>query len=257
MTYSTQSPRQAIQAHLDGRLNGTLLLRSFMAFDDWHLPVIIQPSGEVASRFALYEEERWFEMFSDFEVMQAYEAVHGDSILGDHIVTTTGVRVFSWLDDDLDGVNINPNSSLAIHYRKHQIPMLKSWANIVQLEQAIYTSEVVEDPFGVMRNFQQYHIVLQKLKNEHQIVLAPDQQGRKLPAIFTAEDTRDSFLAYLKEIDPESFSNIRMLTLSGDELFSQLQGIPIDGIIFNPKGDLPQKAFILELIDHILSAKEV
>jgi hypothetical protein len=214
---------------------------------------VVQPSGEVASRFALYESERWFEIFTDFDAMKAYEAVHGESILGDHIATASGVSIFSWLEESLDGVNINPNSDSAIHYRQHQIPMLKNWAGIVQLEQAIYTPEVVENPFGLMRAFQGYHIILSQLGGKHQIVLAPDEEGRRLPAIFTAEDTRDNFLAYLKEIIPDSFSAIRMLTLTGDELFSQFQGIPIDGIIFNPKGELPPKAFVLQLIDHILA----
>jgi hypothetical protein len=255
MTYPILPPRQAIQAHLDGRLSGTLLLRSFMTYDHWHIPAVIQAGSEVASRIALYEMERWFELFTDHEAMKAYEAVHGEMVLGDHFVTATGVSAFGWLDGSLDGVNINPNSSLAIHYRQHQIPMLKSWATIVQLEQAIYTPEAVENPFEVIKAFQNYHIVLHRFGDQHQIVLAPNSQGRRLPALFTAEDTRDSFLAYLKQISPESFSEIRMLTLNGDELFSQLRGIPVDGIIFNPKGDLPPKAFAPQLIDHILATE--
>jgi hypothetical protein len=226
-----------------------------MTYDQWQIPSDFDSKGHPAFSISRYANgERWFHAFTDHNAIEEYEATIGKRSLGEYFITTTGWGVFSQLDETLNGVNINPHTALALHYRQPQIPILKNRAKAVEVETAIAAPDRFSDPFGVMKNFSGYRIALFEAGGKTQIALAPDPQGRKLAAIFTAEDTLNAFLEYLKAAAPQRYPDVRIFPLDGSKLFSQLRDLPLDGIVFNPKGPIPPRAFGAAIIQHILAA---
>lgn len=66
------------------------------------------------------------------------------------------------------------------------------------------------------------------------LMLAPDEKGRKLAAIFTSEDTIAGFLPQVRAAAaPEQ---VVERIFSGEDLFSSLVSMPIDGMVFNCGG---------------------
>ncbi len=257
MNSSSGKPvRKVIQQFFNQEIDGQQLLRVFMAYEQWHIPADFDSEGRLGFALSRYSEgDRWFQAFTDRDAVEAYEAAYGKGSLGEYFITTAGWSAFAQIDETLDGVNINPYTPLALHYRQPQIPLLKNWAKTVEVETAIAAPDKFSDPFGVMKHFAGYRIALFDSGGNVQIALAPDSQGRKLAAIFTAEDTLNAFLVYLKAAVPHRYADVRTLLLDGSELFSRLRALPLDGIVFNPKGAIPPRAFGSALIRHILDAR--
>ncbi|MBN1954246.1 MAG: hypothetical protein JW900_04260 [Anaerolineae bacterium] len=146
-------------------------------------------------------------------------------------------------------VNVNPFTALAIHYKQHQLPMLLRWAKAVELELALHDPAMADQLFALLRDFAHYQIVLRQVGEGYQMVLAPDDQGRRLAAVFTADDTLDAFMAWAA---PQFDFQPLILTLGGRDLFAQLRNAPVDGVVFDCKGPVPPRAFARELAEHIL-----
>jgi hypothetical protein len=254
-TFPDNTIRSSIQQFFEQEINGQQLLRTFMGYDQWHIPAAFDPEGRPVFSISRYENgERWFHAFTDHRAIQEYEAALGKDAAGEYFITTTGWSIFSQLDETLDGVNINPHTALALHYRQHQLPTLKNWAEAVRLETAIATPDKFSDPFKIMKDFSDYRMVLFESGRGTQIALAPDPQGRKLAPIFTAEDTVNGFLEYLQDAATRRYPAVRILAQNGSRLFSQLRDLPLDGIVFNPKGPIPPRAFGSAIIQYILAA---
>ena len=75
------------------------------------------------------------------------------------------------------------------------------------------------------------------------MALAPDAEGRKLAAAFTAQDALQLFVVAR---DRHAGLEVISVRLSGKELFSNLAHTEdLDGIVFNPAG--PGQPFALSL----------
>jgi len=88
---------------------------------------------------------------------------------------------------------------------------------------------------GHMRRIAQhpsYFLVLR----DRQIALAPDDgRQRVLAAVFTNEPDRENYLREVPPPDPGKISQTLITTASGRDLFSNLQQMTLDGIVFNPR----------------------
>ena len=85
----------------------------------------------------------------------------------------------------------------------------------------------------MLRHFDGYRVVSRKVGDGRQIALAPDPEGRNLAAVFTSHDNALEYLQQVKEILGDD--SVMSLT-SGESLFTQLAGMPLDGIVFNCAG---------------------
>ncbi len=245
--------RAAAREHLAGRLSHATLFRSLMTHADWHVPVrSASADGEAAVlTFVDAAGERWIKIFTDLSAAEAWAEQEGSG-LGGQCVVTDGANLFGSLDDELAGVEINPGFPEGIHYQRQHIPLLRQWARIIELESALETVDRGETPIGLLRDYDAYVLVLKRTGAESaQLVLAPDDNGRALAAVFTAEDTLAAFFDQV--LSSADFEPIPV-RVTGEQLFAQLQALPLDGLVFNCSGPIPPRAFGKRLADYVLAS---
>ncbi|MCS7080450.1 MAG: SseB family protein [Chloracidobacterium sp.] len=247
---SLPDARTAVREHLAGRLTHAALFRSLMAHSDWHVPVHAATDGEATvMTFVDAAGERWIKVFTDLSAVEAWAEQFGDELDGRCIVTS-GMNLFGALEDDLGGVEINPGLPESVHYRRQHIPLLRQWARITELESALETIDTGETPLGLLRDYDAYVIVLKRVgPDSAHLVLAPDDNGRALAAVFTAEDTLAAF--FDRVLSSADFEPIPV-RINGQQLFAQLQALPLDGLVFNCSGPIQPRAFGKRLADYVL-----
>jgi hypothetical protein len=84
--------------------------------------------------------------------------------------------------------------------------------------------------------------------DDNQLVMAPDQKGRTLAAIFTAEDACAAFL------EETSQTHLQSLTYSGKNLFEILGKMDLTGMVFNCSGPITPVAFAAAFSQIVLEA---
>jgi hypothetical protein len=242
--------REAIQQTLDGTLGGPALLRLFMAHDDWRMPVSTDAEGKTHAVYIRDTAGQRFQLlFTDEKGYQDGCATLGAALMGEHYLRTNGCALFADLSDDTDVLSINWNSPPEIFFKKAQTPALRRWAGAVRVEQTLLAPT---PDLSLLKHFDGYYIVLQKMDDGYALTLAPDAHGRKLAAVFTAEDTLDAFLK-----DPRGGEfNFEPVTrmMSGEHLFEDLRDMPLDGITFNCSGPLRARMFSAALATAVVAA---
>ncbi|OYT72538.1 MAG: hypothetical protein CFK52_04905 [Chloracidobacterium sp. CP2_5A] len=243
--------RAAAREHLAGRLSHAALFRSLVSHADWHVPVRSSANGEAAVlTFADPAGARWVKIFTDLSAIETWAEQEGGGLDGQCVVTD-GANLFGALDDELAGVEINPGSPEGIHYQRQHLPLLRQWARIIELESALETVDQGETPIGLLRDYDAYVLVLKRVGDDSaQLVLAPDDQGRALAAVFTAEDTLAAFCDQV--LSSADFEPIPV-RVNGERLFAQLQALPLDGLVFNCSGPIQPRAFGKRLADYVLA----
>jgi hypothetical protein len=252
MTNHPQHPRHAIRAHLAGDLDGQSLFRALMSHKEWHIPTRTDAGGEAALvSFVAADGARWMKFFTDAEAVQTWSAAEGGD-LADQCIVTVGYSIFGILEDDLAGVEINPSLQDAVHYVQEQIPQLRQWANSIRVEEALATIDFEETPLGLLKDYTNYFLVLRRAgADSAHLVLAPDSQGRALAAVFTAEDALQFFL---DAIAPSADFDPVPVRVNGEQLFAQLNELPLDGVVFNCSGPIQPRAYGKRLAEYVLSA---
>lgn len=242
----TINPKQAIDQFFQKALTGTQLLRQFATYANWIVPC----SAAIPPLFLKFNygsdeqgiPERHFFMFSDQAAYQMGWQSLGTNAMGNHYLTKlSGWSVWGNLDNDITVVNINPHSPNEIHYKAQQLPRLRQWAKILEVEQVLDQILQTGQGLPIVRNFEDYFIVIHPDKS---IGLAPDAKGRRLVAIFTADDTLD---AYLAQCGPA-----QEYILPGQQLFPALTQMALDGLVFNPCGPIPPRAFLPEFAQVVM-----
>lgn len=246
----TFDPREAIRQNRAGELSGASLLRALASHGGWHVPARVA-DGEEPGLLVLNNArgERWMLAFTDRQAMDEYEAVAGSNALGEHFAVLAGHALFRDIDDTLSGIDINALGENAVHYKREQFETLRRWARVIEVEQTL--DQQVPD-LGVLKRFDAYWMVLRKEGEGHQLVLAPDTQGRRLAPVFTAEDNTIEFLkTAVPALDFEPIT----VTLTGEQVFGQLRGLPLDGLVFNCRGPAKPRAFAKGFVDVVLNAR--
>ena len=254
MQTPTTDPRRAIAQHLAGELTGTALLRIFMSHPGWRVPIVMPAEAGLPPRAVVrknQEGKRFFQLFSDEQAVK--DCVSQTGPQGDfaHFLETPGHAAFSFVDEELDFVDINPLSQPEVHYRKEQVPTLKKWAQAVGIEQVLATLDDSEAAFSRIKHHTPFYLVANQVGDEMSLVMAPDDERRRLAAVFTADDAREAFLA---QAVPALRIEPRILALSGQELCEMLADVPLEGIVFNCLGPIRPAAFTAELIRLVLAA---
>lgn len=163
-----------------------------------------------------------------------------------------GWDIIPQLRDDLQFLNINPDAEHVYHYRNHQLPMLKAMAEAVAIETALHDSARSDELFTRLKKYENFKMLFRSGGSTGmQIVLAPDDQGRKLIPIFTAEDSFQVFLDQMLPIIQQEICNPYVMDRKGEEMFASLATIPADGIVFNPVGYTRPRAFAIQFCNVI------
>ncbi|MCL5274134.1 MAG: hypothetical protein M1434_05215 [Chloroflexi bacterium] len=243
--------RQAMQQTLDGKLGGPALLRRFMAHDDWLVPVEVDAEGRQRAVLIKDTAEQRFQLvFSDEQAYQDGGKVLGTAVLGERSIQMNGRDLFADLSDDPDVISINWGSPPELFFKKAQFPSLRRWARAVRVEQTLASPR---PDLSLLKHFDAYYIVLQKVEGGYALTLTPDKHDRKIAAVFTAEDTLEAFLNDQRagQINFEPVTR----SIPGEHLFDDIKDLPLDGIAFNYSGPAPRRMFIAKLAADVMAAE--
>lgn len=246
--------RRLIRDFQRGSVDGRALLRAFIAHPAWSVPAGLGDAGPAPALSVDADGNRWLAAFTDRDAMEGYLATEAGRDPGRLWLELPGDAVIDLLADGVDGWNVNPLSPDALHYKAEQLPFLRSMNAACRVERILRgEADVVDEPFGLLRDYDGWGLVMRAAPDgRSQLVLAPDERGRKLAAVFTAPDCLDTFVSAVTEqlgIIPIT------VTTGGVELFRQLDQMPIDGVVFNCMGPVPPKALAHQFSAAVLQGR--
>lgn len=255
-------PREAISQHRAEQINRSMLLRSLMSHKKWMIEV--EPPEQSASgersqpkvKVQVGEDgKRSVRLFSDEQAAKDYMVKHGRDALSEHLIEAPGFAAFSVLNPELDFVVINPESNPELRYEKEQIPMLRAWASAVEIERVLATLDDSPEAFARIKRHPAFFLVTSSvtssLGNHESLVMAPDDEGRKLAAVFTAEDCCEAFVAAASAALQTA---PKVKPVSGVQMCKLLSETKADGVVFNCLGPVHPYAFSAEMFQLVLNA---
>ena len=95
--------------------------------------------------------------------------------------------------------------------------------------------------------------LIQSPSGKRHIALAPDPDGRKLAAIFTA---KDSLSAFVQHAGTSLGEELIVDEPSGETLLPYLITLPIDGIVFNCYGPPSPKALHKASLERLIAERD-
>ena len=228
------------------------LLRQLINFDEWIIPT--QPgSDEPIPSLWKNDDIVWLAVFSSEENFQQ-KVQQGSNEPNTNFMKVDGRWLFSVLENPISAMVIDPQDSHAIQFDSKMFPKLVQWAMAIKVERILSGEASREKSMSILRNFDGYHIPLIQTEdgNSH-IALAPDAQGRKLAALFTAEDTLQAFLQIAKDA---LGANLIIDVTNGEKIFEYLRDLPLDGVVFNCNGPIAPCAISMQMVNMILSDRD-
>ncbi len=239
------NPRTAIDQFFKKKLTGTQLMRCMACYRGWQVPARLEGLVPVFTDFDLGAGSVHFFIFTDKDAYLECRNKLGIDVVGEYFIgNVAGFNAFDAIADAVTVLNVNPYSFQEIHYTKEQLPRLKSWAKIVKTERALDAASSARTGYEAIKSFDSYYFIME---DEQYISLAPDGRGRKLAALFTADDALDLF------IERNGKPTMRAVPIGGEALFSAIRRMPLDGMVFNCSGPITPRAFPLTFADDVLA----
>jgi len=234
----TMEPRQALKAYREQAIEGHALLRILTGHNSWRMLAVEEDDG-VRPLLRIVGEDRWLQLFTDEGAFSEHIAARGDDGAEQGWVETTGEWLFDNIGDELAGIDINPLLDDAIHYKREQFDMLRSWAASLKVERVLAEQKTDEDAARAVASAR-FFIAFISGDAGPQLALAPDpQQNRQFAAVFTAPDAA---LEYTTQASTALGQDLKLNAFSGAELFHRLAKMPLDGLVFNCLGPTPPVA---------------
>jgi len=236
-------PSEAYAKFQNGEIKGPQLMRSVIEYEEYLLPG--SPNHAPLDAYFGSAEEKSYHLFEDSDHFTIWQEKMRQEPL--FVGPFRGCDVIPQLADDLSFLNINPDSDEVFHYRSHQFSDMKKLAASVAIEKAFHEVERADELFDRLKKYEEFRMLFRSGdEGGMQLVLAPDEQGRKLIPIFTAEDC---FQVWMDQMIPVIQKDLRapyVITRKGEDLFAELAGYSTDGIVFNPVGYSRPKAFAMQ-----------
>ena len=117
------------------------------------------------------------------------------------------------------------------------------------LDEILHGKMEMADAFDRFKRFTSYLVPTRMVEDRRQMMLAPDDQGRKLGAVFTTTDAADAFI---RDVEQSLEFTPSMRLFDGETLFDALAQMPLDGIVFNCKGPGTPRAVAIQFAQVIL-----
>jgi len=222
----------AMAAHKQGSSSHSEAFRHLVQHPSWHVPSRIAADGSSGLwMFPGSAGEWWVCAFSSKQAMDAYAQANKLTI-GDNFFVTAGGSLARNIPGGARGVGLDLASPHGMALYAQDLPLLAEFGQAVRVEEILQGNSKRDNQFELLRNYPGYRFCWQG----SQLMMAPDNQGRRLAAVFTAEDTYQAFRArHGASVPPHT-------KVDGKTLFEQLRIAPIDGIVFNCAGPIPPKA---------------
>jgi hypothetical protein len=149
----------------------------------------------------------------------------------------------------IDRVSFDAASAASAHYNADQFELLAAWAATAAVEEAVAGSPSISAPFATLGTYEGWVLLHEEVDGMPALVMAPDADGRRLAAVFTAHDAAEAFrVAFRTTLG----SGVDTAYRRGRELFAWLESLPIEGFVVNPGPLLAPRAFTLAVCEPIL-----
>jgi len=168
---------------------------------------------------------------------------------------TSGSWVFGLPLDGIDEIWIDPLNAHDILYTASQFPALRDLAAAIPIEKDIAELRAgTASPGAVVRvrEFPSYWVPVAQSNGRRRLIFAPDDQGRTLAAVFTADDTFTAFLPEATAAAPGE--EVVAVRSDGKGLFTMLSGMDLTGMVFNCSGPIKPVAFAAGFSKVVLEA---
>ena len=206
--------------------------RQMVHYEGWHVPSKTLADGSVGLwMFPGSTGEWWVCAFSSRQVMDSYAQVNGLQI-GESFFVTKGGSLLRNLPGGARGLGLDLASHHGVAIFARDLPLLQELGQAVLVEEILAGTSQRANQHELLREYAGYRVFWQG----QQPLLAPDPQGRRLVAVFTAEDTFEAFRAQ------QNAWNTPHTKLDGGSLFGQLRAAPVDGVVFNCAGPIAPSA---------------
>ncbi|MAA79613.1 MAG: hypothetical protein CL916_10170 [Deltaproteobacteria bacterium] len=232
-----------IEAYFHERVGYHTLIRALIAHKTWIIPAQKQDKELHPSLFQ-HEGRTLLTAYSQKEY--APEQLE--------TITVDGLWLFDQLPDIIDALVIDPQSSHALQLPRTKFGQLKQWRDAVHIEQQLAQPTFDANILEQLLQYQGYCLpLIQSPSGKRHIALAPDPEGRKLAAIFTA---KDSLSAFVQHAGTSLGEELIIDEPSGEALLPYLTTLPIDGIVFNCYGPPTPKALHKESLERLLAERD-
>ena len=245
------------------RLSGLGLMRGLVSYENWEIPVSGEASaaalsGNSAPSLQLStsrDGKTCLMLFSGAEAYRAY--CRASSVATEqHFLKVDGTWLFRLPMDKVEQIWIDALSPHDVFYGQEQFARLRDMANAVMIEAALAglrKGAAPDNALMLVKEYANYYLAATAENGKSAFLMAPDDKGRKLAAIFTADDSFDAFAA--GETERLGGRAIEQMQLDGAALFDALRRMAIDGFVFNCAGPVAPVAFAQAVAGIVLEAK--
>ena len=251
-----------ILAWKEKKLNGTELMRTLVSYPHWSIPISESAAIETlatnhASRLQYNRDPKGVNRLMAWSSNETYatyaKGAHVET--QQHIIDCAGSWLFSLPLEGIDEIWIDPLNAHDILYTKEQFPRLKEFAGAVAIEKDIVELRAGNATDGAcirVREYQKFFFPLAQGAGGRRLLLAPDDQGRVLAAIFTSSDTFDAFMPDAEK--QAAGDQVVSITTNGHDLFTMLSKMDLTGMVFNCAGPIKPVAFAAGFSQVVLEA---
>ena len=235
--------KAVIEAYFHERIGYHTLIRALITHKMWIIPAQ-KRDDELHPSLFQHEGRTLLTAYSAKE----HAPAHLETLMVD------GLWLFDQLPDVIDALIIDPQSSHALQLPKKQFIEIKQWRDAVHIEQQLAQPTFDANILEQLLRYKGYCLpLIQSPSGKRHIALAPDSDGRKLAAIFTAKDCLSAFVQHAGTSLGEE---IIVDEPSGDIMLPYLITLPIEGIVFNCYGPPTPKALHKDSLERLLAKRE-
>ena len=249
------SATEVIAAFQEGRLEGDAFVQAMIKAPKFLVPSTPTETAAVLGTLRDEHGTRWLTIYSDLDAVEEARKVDKIDFLDGLMMTISGRQAVELLEPG-DGLQINPDTSRALHYKPHQVGMLKDALHADDILAALDRASVEgvhNDTLCEVGNYQGFRIVVRTKTGAAVLDLAPDNKGRRLLAAFTNQEAVDGYLGAVTE-HVEARGEPSVVVLSGEELALKLCELDILGVVFNCAGPGRPRALHAKLGERVLKA---
>ena len=227
--------------------------RALAQFEHWIVGASEQ-NGELYPVLNEGPDGHWLLVFSSVVAFQNYLKARKVETAPPYI-SIKGEWLFRNANSEqLQGIALDIGTEHTMPIYSAQFEHLQQWSQTLAVEYIIAAlkKESKPDLLKALAGYPRFFLPVVNSENGNQIILTPDADNRQLAAIFTSEDAGDLFL---KQAEADLEGSLQLQECSGSNLFSSLQSMPLDGLVFNPAGPIQPHAFSKALLDAIMLVK--
>ncbi len=237
------------EAKRAGTIDNVTLMRRLANHKGWIIPARMV-EGRPAPLLQKRGEQLWMLAFADEAAFTEWKAGHEEnSKTGDEVVKVAGTGVVQMIHPTLDGVTYVISGGRALHYNKEQLVPLRRLGLGVLTEQVLDGTAQVARAWDLLADYDGFVLARDRRGEQDQLLLVPNNEGKKLVAIFTNPDTVQ---AWQKATEGKIPFEPTFTRHSGRGLFDLMNRIDVDGMVFNPAGPVPARAVTKEFASKVL-----